>query len=203
MNKYWDDAWTKQKAEQVLKTPIDQALWKAAGRSSKANPNKEDDVWWYANGSDMVDNWITWRTNTPLKLWVHNGIPAIELGLTPIWNGIPVQMHLDRVMQLENGDLVVLDIKTGSRTPSSELQLAFYAAGMEELLGVRPKYGAYWMGRTGMTSELIDLDYFPKEAIVDIVTKFDTARKAELFMPNLSHCIMCGVKDHCKYKRNG
>jgi hypothetical protein len=102
-----------------------------------------------------------------------------------------------------DGELIVLDIKTGVRTPSSDLQLAFYAAGMEEMLGIRPRYGAYWMARAGQTSELIDLDYFTKDNIIDIVTKFDTARKQELFIPNLNHCIMCNVKDQCKYKRKG
>jgi len=100
-------------------------------------------------------------------------------------------------------ELIVVDIKTGARTPSSDLQLAFYAAGMEEMFGIRPRYGAYWMGRTGQTDELIDLDYISKEDIIEIVTKFDTARRAELFMPNLNHCVMCNVKDECKYKRKG
>jgi hypothetical protein len=74
---------------------------------------------------------------------------------------------------------------------------------MEEMFGIRPRYGAYWMGRTGQTDELIDLDYISKEDIIEIVTKFDTARRAELFMPNLNHCVMCNVKDECKYKRKG
>jgi hypothetical protein len=137
-------------------------------------------------------------------MWeVQPGVPAIELSLTPIWNDIPVQMHIDRVMINPDGELIVLDIKTGVRTPSSDLQLAFYAAGMEEMLGIRPQYGAYWMARSGQTSELINLDYFSKDDIIEIVSKFDQARKAELFIPNLNHCIMCNVKDQCKYKRKG
>ena len=205
MNKYWDAAWAAQQQEQLTKTGVDQAQWRASGRATKANPNKEDGDWWNVNGSAMVDSWIAWRNGThPLVLWEPQpGVPAIELALTPIWNDIPVQMHIDRVMINEDGELIVVDIKTGARTPSSDLQLAFYAAGMEEMFGIRPRYGAYWMGRTGQTDELIDLDYIKKEDIIDIVTKFDTARKAELFMPNLNHCIMCNVKNECKYKRKG
>lgn len=205
MNKYWDAAWAAQQQEQLTKTGVDQAQWRASGRATKANPNKEDGDWWNVNGSAMVDSWIAWRNGThPLVLWEPQpGVPAIELALTPIWNDIPVQMHIDRVMINEDGELIVVDIKTGARTPSSDLQLAFYAAGMEEMFGIRPRYGAYWMGRTGQTDELIDLDYISKEDIIDIVTKFDTARKAELFMPNLNHCVMCNVKNECKYKRKG
>ena len=205
MNKYWDAAWAAQQQEQLTKTGVDQTQWRASGRATKANPNKEDGDWWNVNGSAMVDSWIAWRNGThPLVLWEPQpGVPAIELGLTPIWNDIPVQMHIDRVMINEDGELIVVDIKTGARTPSSDLQLAFYAAGMEEMFGIRPRYGAYWMGRTGQTDELIDLDYISKEDIIEIVTKFDTARRAELFMPNLNHCIMCNVKNECKYKRKG
>ena len=205
VNKYWEAAWAAQQAEQLTKTGVNQAQWKASGRATKANPNKEDGDWWNTNGSEMVDSWITWRNGThPLTMWeVQPGVPAIELALTPIWNDIPVQMHIDRVMINPDGELIVLDIKTGVRTPSSDLQLAFYAAGMEEMLGIRPRYGAYWMARSGQTSELIDLDYFSKDDIIEIVTKFDQARKAELFIPNLNHCIMCNVKDQCKYKRKG
>lgn len=205
MNKYWEAAWAAQQQEQLTKTGVDQAQWRASGRATKANPNKEDGDWWNINGSAMVDSWIAWRNGThPLVLWEPQpGVPAIELALTPIWNDIPVQMHIDRVMINEDGELIVVDIKTGARTPSSDLQLAFYAAGMEEMFGIRPRYGAYWMGRTGQTDELINLDYISKEDIIDIVTKFDTARKAELFMPNLNHCVMCNVKNECKYKRKG
>ena len=196
--------WAAQQAEQLTKTGIDQALWRASGRATKANPNKEDGDWWNENGSMMVDQWIKWRNGVNgWTMWQHNGIPAVELALNPIWHDVPVQMHLDRVMVNPDGELVVLDIKTGARTPSSDLQLAFYAAGMEEILGVRPKWGAYWMGRTGITTEMVDLDLFPKEYIMEIVSKFDRARKDGIFIPNFSHCVMCQLKDKCKYKTGG
>ena len=205
MNKYWEEAWAEQKTVQFTKTGIPESDWKAAGRATKANPNKEDGNWWTQAGSDMVDSWIAWRNGShPWVLWEPTpGQPAIELGLTPIWNDVPVQMHIDRVMVNPDGELVVLDIKTGARTPSSDMQLAFYAAGIEEIFGIRPRYGAYWMGRSGAVNELIDLDHLPKEAIIDIVTKFDSARKQELFLPNFSHCVMCSVVDKCKWKTKG
>jgi hypothetical protein len=201
MNKYWKKAWLKQYSEQFERYGIEDSKWKAAGRVTKANPNKEDGKWWEANGEKMVDNWIAWRNGqSGWVLWDYNGTPAVELSVNPVWNDVQVQMHIDRVMVTPDGELVVLDIKTGSRTPTSDLQLAFYAAGMEEVLGVRPKWGAYWMAREGITSQLIDLDNFPKEYIVDIVSQFDTARKSGIFIPNFSHCVMCNLKDKCKYK---
>jgi len=201
MSNYWEEAWNKHVAEQAAKTDVPKSEWRAAGKATKANPNKEDSDWWYANGQKMFDNWIAWRNGANgWNMWENNGIPAVEIGITPIWNDIPVQMYIDRVMVNPEGELVVVDIKTGSRTPTSDMQLAFYAAGMEEVLGIRPKWGGYWMARSGIVSELVDLDIYPKEMIVDIVTKFDTARRAEIFLPNFGHCIMCNFKDKCKYK---
>lgn len=200
--KYFSPVWSKLQQEQLQKTGIPASDWKAAGRATKANPNKEDGTWWSVNGSLMFDAWVNWRQTSHWKIWEASpGVPAIELGLTPIWNDVPVQMHIDRVMVTPEGELVVLDIKTGASQPKSELQLAFYAAGMEELVGVRPKYGAYWMAREGNILGLIDLDKYPKSDIVDIVTKFDNARKQEIFLPNFNHCVMCGVSKDCKWKQ--
>ena len=51
---------------------------------------------------------------------------------------VPVKMALDRIMQLPDGELVVLDLKTGSRTPSTTLQLGFYSVGIEPYFGLTP-----------------------------------------------------------------
>lgn len=203
MNKYWQEAWAAQQKEQLNKTKVPQSSWKASGRVSKANPNKEDGQWWEVNGSEMVDKWIAWRNGThPWVLWeVQPGLPAIELGLTPIWNEVPVQMHIDRVMINPDGELVIIDIKTGARTPSSDLQLGFYAVGMEDMFGIRPKYGAYWMAREGQVKELVDLDKYKTEDIKDMVSTFDKARKNSIFLPNLTHCVMCNVKQDCKWSK--
>lgn len=204
MNKFWEQAWfdTINKQLEVTEVPFNE--WRASGRATKANPNKEDGDWWQVNGEKMFDNWVNWRNGANgWVLWEHNGIPAIELGLNPIWNDVPVQMHIDRVMVNPDGELVVVDIKTGARTPTSDLQLAFYAAGLEEMLGIRPKWGAYWMAREGVISEMLDLDNLPKEYVIDIVSKFDEARKSGIFIPNFSHCQMCQLKEKCKYKNGG
>lgn len=203
MNQYWEEAWQYQINERLIESGINQEEWKASGRKTKANPNKEDGIWWQNNGPEMVDRWIAWRNGEhPYKIWEPiQGRPAIELGVTPIWNNVAVQMHIDRVMVNEDGELLIVDLKTGSRNPSSDLQLAFYAAGIEATFGIRPKWGAYWMGRTGGIKELVDLDNYTTDMIVELVTKFDTARKADIFLPNLNHCVMCSFKDNCKWNK--
>jgi RecB family exonuclease len=175
-----------------------------AGRATKANPDKENGIWWNASGREMLQRWVDWRTGGHgWKLWrTPQGQPAIELGITVNFGSVPVKMHIDRVFELPTGDLCILDLKTGSRTPSSDLQLAFYAVGMELALGVRPKFGTYWMAREGNTSALTDLGFYTAEMLTEMVEQFDKARKASIFVPNSNHCKLCDLTAHCKYYNN-
>lgn len=203
----WESTWQEEKRLHGAFTGQKEALWRVAGRATKDNPDRENEKWWLANGRNMLDLWINFRKNLGWSVWSTEiegfTVPAIELTIKPEFAGVPVQMGIDRVMVTPEGELVVIDIKTGSRTPSSELQLAFYAAGMSKALGIRPKYGAYWMGRQGSTSTLVDLDFYTDDMIEEIVSKFDTARKSDIFLPNYSHCNMCGFKEKCKWNKEG
>lgn len=201
----WKDAWNECVTAQQASMGQDTALWRAAGRATKDNPDKENGVWWEKNGRKMLDSWVDWRMGEHgWKVWeTPQGIPAIELGMTAMFGEIPVQMGIDRVMVTPDGELVILDLKTGQRTPSSDLQLAFYATGMAKVFDLRPKYGAYWMARQGTTSTLIDLDFYTDEMIEEIIFKFDKARREELFVPNYGHCNMCQLKSSCKWNKEG
>lgn len=201
LDKVWVDAFVGEKTRQGGFTDLPEASWRAGGRASKANPDKENGVWWAVEGRNMLRKWADWRTGSHgWQLWSDAlGIPAIEIGLSPVLGGVTVQMHIDRVMVTPEGELVILDLKTGARTPSSDLQLAFYAAGMEKTFGIRPKYGTYWMAREGTTTPLVDLDFYSMEMIEQMVADFDRARQAHLFIPNLNHCKMCDLTDKCKF----
>ena len=145
LDKVWLESFDREKTSQIGSTGVETALWRAGGRATKANPNREDETWWKYEGRQMLDRWVAWRTGTHgWKLWSDvSGIPAVEIGLNPVLGGVTVQMHIDRVFITPENELVILDLKTGQRTPSSDLQLAFYAAGMEKTFGIRPKYGTY------------------------------------------------------------
>jgi hypothetical protein len=198
----WKDAWEHEKSRQRASTGLEEALWRAGGRATKANPDKENGNWWDTAGRGMLQKWVEWRTGSHgWDIWVDpdTNTPAIELGLMPTLGGVLVKMHIDRVMVTPDGELVILDLKTGQRTPSSDLQLAFYAAGMEKQLGVRPKYGTYWMARDGATSALVDLDFYSLDKIEEMISEFERARQAHLFIPNFNHCKLCDLTDKCKW----
>ena len=151
----WDSAWLKE-AEGV-----DLTFARVGGRTSKAFPNRENVDFWQQTGPEWVQSYIDWRTaNTDWKIWyTPEGAPAIELGLTPIFAGVPVKMVLDRVFEV-NGELVVVDLKTSQQTPTSTLQLGFYKLGQKQIFGIDIKYGTYWMARQEGTSNMVDLSSY-------------------------------------------
>lgn len=201
-NELWLTTWERLTNKQIDNTGQDPTLWRAGGRATKEYPDKENGDWWARHGAGMVQNWIDWRSQPHgLELWVtEQGVPAIELVVNVELGGVPVKMALDRVFKQASGDLVVVDLKTGKNTPSSDFQLGMYAVGMELTFGVRPKYGTYWAAREGVTTELIDLSKWTVERVSDIVVQFDKARREGIFIPNFDHCKMCNFVSVCKYQ---
>lgn len=195
----WNESWERQKSLTVASSSLPEASWRAGGRATKAYPDKENELWWQDNGPQMLQAWADWRKNG-WKLWVEPlaGNPAIELALNPVMGGVLVKMVLDRVMVTPDGELVIVDLKSG-RTEPNPLQLAFYAAGMDKIFDIRPKYGTYWMARSGTTTPLVDLDPWETKSIELLVKQFDDARKAEVFLPNHSTCKMCSITKHCQW----
>lgn len=195
-NELWTKAWTKETKDLDLTTA------RVAGRATKANPNKEDATWWNEQGPVWVEQYIQWRkANKNWKLWkTPQGAKAIELELNPIIADVPVKMVIDRVFEVD-GELVIVDLKTSSRRPASDLQLGFYKVGLEKMLGVTVNQGNYWMSRDAGTGEMIDLSRYTLDMLEYLVSGFDKARQAGIFLPNLSSCSYCGLTEHCTFTK--
>jgi hypothetical protein len=196
VNPYWHNAWIKEIEG------LDFATARRAGKSTKANPNKEDGEWWYSNGSTWTDNYIKWRENNPdWKIWTTpQGARAIELELNPIIAGVKVKMFIDRIFEV-NGQLVIVDLKTSRSVPTSDLQLGFYKIGVEMMTGADVNLGNYWMSRLSGTGEMIDLSRYTLESLEYMVEGFDKARKSGIFLPNIQSCNICGYKQHCQFTK--
>lgn len=173
---------------------------RSAGRPTKALPNGEDELWWLANGPDMVQRWVDWRASNSWKIWTTpDNRPGIELELMPKFGDIPVKMFIDRIfVNPETGVPIVVDLKSGRRTPASDLQLAFYAAGIKAQFGISVQHGAYWMARTGELTPVQSIARFSLPLLTHWVKKFVEARSSGVFIPNLSElCRACGVNRFC------
>lgn len=190
-------------AAEVERSGFPTTEWTVTGRASKDWPNKEDESWWREKGPLFCNQWDNWQNQAPWQIWVTpEGIPAIELELHPIFGGMPDVLYIDRVMVTQDGELVVVDIKSGSRVPDGLDQLGDYAAGMEQLIGIRPTYGTFWMARKGYNTPPENLDYITQE-MVDY--RYERARRgmeAGVFIAHPSNlCGSCPVRKACYAKR--
>ncbi len=194
-NELWDKAWAQEAEGKDLTNA------RVGGRATKANPNKEDVNFWQATGPQWVQAYIDWRKANPdWKLWkTPQGTPAIELAMLPDFAGVPVKMILDRVFEV-NGELVIVDLKTSQQTPTNTLQLGFYKVGMLKTFGIDVKWGTYWMARQHGVSPLVSLEKYTEDKLEYLVSGFDKARKAGIFLPNTNNCqYKCGLTDYCTF----
>lgn len=174
--------------------------WYAGGRRSKDWPDKENEKWWRQNGPPMVQRWVGFKKVSPWEIWLTpQGEPAVELGMVCEIAATPIKMFTDLIMETPGHGLAVVDKKTGSRVPKYPIQLAIYGEGVANTFGEehRPRYGAYWMGRSGELSPPVDLSlYYPQIAPQVQVAKRIAA--LDLWLPNPSDlCGSCSVNRSC------
>jgi putative RecB family exonuclease len=173
--------------------------WRSGGRATKAYPNKEDASWWLANGPDMVDYWIQFRKNSGYQLYLlPDGTPAIETELNQTVGGVLMKAFLDRLTVAPTGELVIVDIKTGSKEPAGQTQLGIYAILVEKTLGIRPSLGAYFMARTGELTQPVNLDRYTEARLASWAKGFELAIENKIFIPSVGFmCGTCSVNHAC------
>jgi len=184
--------------EELAKYPQD-TVFRAGGRVSKAYPNKEDQSWWREKGPEQITAWAEWRrTNPNLEILMVNGEPAIEIAVAANLDGVTLRGYIDRVfVDKETGEMLIVDLKTGSYPPASQLQLGFYRAALEQTVGLNPQYGAYWMARQGVLSQVEEL-WHSTEMITSWLKTTKQLIDDAVFIPHITNmCKSCGVRDYC------
>jgi hypothetical protein len=173
--------------------------WRAGGKATIKNPNKEDSQWWLENGPRMVDYWIQFRADSGWQIWdTPEGIPAIETEMNQIVKGVNIKAILDRIMVAPTGELVIVDIKTGKSAPTALTQLGIYAILAEKTFGIRPQLGSYFMARTGELTTPVNLDRYTESRLGSWVKGFEIAVTNKIFIPAPGFmCGTCPVNSSC------
>lgn len=135
------------------------------------------------------------------RVWTTpDGDKALELEFEVELGGVKVKGFIDQIVERSDGELVVRDIKTGSK-PGDAFQLATYSEAVRILHGVAPRYGDYFMGKTGKPTKPIPITDEDRAAVHDSFRELEELIQAGDFQPNPSRstCTMCSVKTSCEF----
>lgn len=196
----WQASWASALADAQQKNdaPIEQ--WRTAGRKTKDKPNGEDLNWWHQAGLEQVIAYRSWLEMSGWRVVSIDGKPLIEYEVNAAFNGgeTPVKGFIDAVMVTPNGELVIVDYKTGSRVPAGVQQLALYATMMGMVGLPTPTMGAWYMTRKGELSPIEDLSRWDKAYFENLFAQLARARNADVYLPHISDmCGSCGVNSFC------
>lgn len=197
-HEYFLSVWNSNLAKLDRTKPI-----KAGGRATKEFPNKEDEAFWTAKGGSMVWNWVNWREKKFAEGWqflpMPDGRPAIEVAVQVEFPDVLVKGYVDRILVSPEGEVVVLDLKSGSRQPASSLQLGVYALGVARNFGIQPSLGTYWMARSGEHTQPVSLLHYTYETVGRWFTNAKNGIEAGAFVPKVGpFCGSCAVAPYCK-----
>lgn len=191
---YFDAFVENQIAESGI--PMDQ--WRVAGRATKEKPNKEDFNWWRFEGARQAQEYKTWLRLSDWKIFVNEGKGMAEFETTATFGGMEVKGFADALMVSPDGELVIVDFKSGTRVPSNKFQLGLYTAAIERALNIPVSKGAYMMTRKTEMTDLFDLSRFTPRYFDNVFSMAKIALENDVYIPNPGDaCNMCDVSDYC------
>jgi len=197
--------WTVSFGEEIVKleerSGIDRSTWRTGGRKTKDKPNAEDYSFWVDEGLRQLQVFAKWFDDRIEEGWSvpsFAGNLACEIELNVDFGGVPIKGYADLMMHTPTGELMVIDHKTGARTPDTFQQLALYAFAMGKLGLPTPDCGAFFMTRKGELSDPTGFSPTDLESLTDTIVQVDKAIKLELFPARVtSMCKGCGVANYC------
>lgn len=196
------DAWHQSWEISTASLPSDESTIRAGGRRSRDWPDKENRAWWEHHGPIMTTAWKDWMEAKQKEGWaIHvdeNKRIGVETGFTMSLADVTVKGFVDRIMIDPNGQVVVVDLKAGSREPKNSLQLAVYALGIKQTLGLTPSLGGYWMARTAEIPMLHTLSHLDESLVGQWFSSAKHGIENEIFIPRVSElCVACTVAPYC------
>jgi len=181
---------TKEMALALLDT-----AWSTAAYESKSHEMKDR-----ATAEALLDTYLTWQAGNPNRILEAEKRFQISLGGRRL-NGV-----IDRIEETPDGEIVVIDFKTGSKpgnlsknTIRDDIQMNLYSLAIREIYGKLPvKASLYYLGPNktyDYTPTLETIGTF-EERVVNLIKSIC----AEEFSPRPDYqtCKWCDYKDFCE-----
>lgn len=155
-------------------------------------------------GLEQIEKFVAWRESPGQTIWVTpDGKPAIELEFAINLDDIIVRGFIDAVVIDPAGDyLRVRDYKTGN-SPGDDFQLGVYSVALQELYGIKPAWGDYFMvGKKGAKPRIsgpYDLTQWTRESVSARFREVEDRIQAGDFEPDPEpgKCGFCDVNYSC------
>ena len=194
----WLEVFNDAVKEVEERSNIPSTEWKTAGRKTTSRPDGEDLSFWQSDGLKQVESYHKWYNSSGWKIaTMPDGRPGIEWAADVHFGGTPVRMIVDAIYQVGE-DLVIVDYKTGSRTPFGAVQAGLYASGIERAYGIRPKWGSFFMTRKGELDELLDLSPLSMDYFDYVFGAMNHSTMNGWFPPSVGDsCRMCSFTAQC------
>lgn len=177
------------------------------GKAAAKYGGKRGIEWWMDNGPAMVQRWIDWRENG-WEIWeTPEGRLAIETEIKFVLpNGTTILLFIDRIMVTPAGQLVVVDIKTGARTPDVPEQLGLYSVGIAAQWGEQyaPSWGYWWDANKGTHSQPLALGHYTADYFASVYDEAVAGINAGSFLARPANACFnwCGVSHLCPANPN-
>lgn len=187
----WEWAFQTSIKEQKTRHPkVPMSKW-------RVNSKKQGEDYWQAEGLNHVLRYWEWRESTQWPLLeMSDGSLAIELRVFGTVAGQPFIGFIDRVF-VPDGEVTIVDLKSGSRVPPTHLQHGLYAELMDQMYGVSATRGAFFKTMKGALTEPVDLDPY-RPILPRLTDDLVKAKAANVFTPSPSAlCGYCDVRTHC------
>lgn len=198
----WQKAFNDAVGAEQEKSGTNPLDWRCGGKATKEWPDKENGDWWNAKGLDMLVKFTEVWEASGLTIWkTPEGVSALELEVNVNYGQVYVKAFIDCVAVTADGQLVVVDYKTGKSMPSG-MQLGLYASSMEKTFGTRPTHGYYYDARKAVLVP-VQIDRWTPALFTEMFRQFEFAVTNKIFLPNVGmSCSTCSVGDYC-YANDG
>ncbi|MFD6970576.1 RecB family exonuclease [Streptomyces sp. NPDC059949] len=193
---WFEEAWERDMAAALAIEP-DTSRWLTGGTTKPDTDIKNR----RKRGRDQVEAYFEYAIEAPERIWEPvDGMPAVELPFTLNLGGIEIRGFIDQVVEYPDGHLRVRDLKTGTRLPDTAFQLAIYDHALDDLFGVKPGFGDYFMAKNNSPTEPKNLQDFSREKVTRWFRNMDRAVRTGLFLPNPGDaCRTCTVRRFCDF----
>src|SRR5262249_34149433 len=101
-------------------------------------------------GADMIDGYVAYADVAVEQGWeMAPEEPACEVEFSLDLDGVQVVGFIDQIIEWPGGRLAPRDLKSGTKRPDWEIQLGVYALAIQDMYGVQPWAGDFFMLKDG------------------------------------------------------